>query len=197
MCIRDRARGVTARYNSSGHWQWQVSYQAVEYTETEQLNSRTIDIFTNTLSLYSAECVYLARLSGFSPLVSLSARYMLGQASLFDSDAPADPGILGSVAGLLSNIFGATPPISSLGGGGPAQGDGELEGHLLSLKGGFDYQSLSNGFHGRLVMSYTYPLFVGHRDAGTGDNLPTRQSAADWAASHLTWNIELSLGWSF
>ncbi|MBM4292161.1 MAG: hypothetical protein FJ138_12575 [Deltaproteobacteria bacterium] len=193
----DSATGVSGRYNLSGHWQVQVSYQAASYTKPEVLNGRVIDLRGEGLSIYTVEGVYLTRLSGFTPLVGLGARYLTGQAYIFDTNAPADPGILGSVAGLLANLFGSTPPLPGLGGGGPARGEGELEGHLLSLKAGVDYQALSGGFHARLVGTYTYPVFMGHRDAGTGDNLPTRQSAADWAASYLTWNLELSLGWSF
>ncbi len=193
----DAATGVSGRYNISGHWQVAASYQAVVYSKAVELNSRTIDLQSDPLSIYSLEGVYLTRLGSFSPLVGFGARYLIGQASIYDTNAPADPGILGTLAGVLANIVGSTPPIPGLGAGGPARGEGELEGHLVTLKGGVDYQVLSTGFHGRLVLSYTYPLFMGHRDAGTGDNLPTRQSAADWAASYLTWNLELSLGWSF
>lgn len=184
--------GGTGRYHFNEHWQLGLNLGLAPISDRVQMLQREIEVILPDPAVSTQiEGIYLSSAGSFSPLAGLGIRFIKGEGVISDSQAPlgGGGGLIGLVTDLANNLAGGATTQS-------IQQRGELELHLISAKIGIDYQSLSNGFHARLALSYHYPLFGGHRDSASGQNLPTRASAKDWAEQDLTWDIEFSLGWS-
>jgi hypothetical protein len=183
--------GALIRYNMDEQWQLGLGASLINGYQSSSLGERLLDIELNNATLLKAELVYLMRKGEWSPLGGLSVSRLQGEAYLYDSQPPVNPGLLGAAANLLGDLVDIPLPTS-----GPVQAQGELEGHLMGLMVGLDYQSLRNGAHGRLSLSRHYTLFGGHRASGDKSNLPTRASAPEAISELLSWTIEIMIGWS-
>ena len=186
--------GFSASYQLSAHFQTRFEAGVGLYSDTSERASRFIDFYSDDgINTFRLNITYLNSQDALSSYVNLGLSYLIGIAEVYDSNASASGGVLGQLGGIISNTTGI-----NLGGsnGGPTSGVGEFEAHLASVGAGFDYQHQS-GFHARLGLSYTRPIFVGHRDADGRQNLPTKQSAEDWTSDILDLSIDFLLGWAF
>jgi len=184
--------GLTGRYSFNENWQLGLNVGGGDISDSVKQLERTITLELPEPAVSAqVEALYLPRAGSSSPFIALGARYLQGLGRITDNQAPLSGGggLIGLVTDVVNNVTGqaSTQQVSE---------SGEVEMHLLSAKVGYDYQALGNGFHARIGLSYHYPLFAGHRDSSSGQNLTTRASALEWAKRDLTWDLELSIGWS-
>ena len=199
MAASEGFYGATGRYSFNEHWQVGLNAGVAMISDTVKQGPQISSLTPRVISLTLAEPGVSAQVEGLymmsaqrsTPFFGLGARYIQGVATVTDSQAPlgGGGGIIGLITDLANNLAG-TPTTQQI------QQSGELELHLLSAKVGIDFQDLSTGLHARIALSYHYPLYGGHRDIDTGKNLATKTSVKDWATDDLTWDIELSIGWS-
>ena len=192
MAASEGFYGATGRYSFNEHWQVGLNAGVAMISDTIKQRARIISLALAEPGVSAqVEGLYMVSAQRSTPFVGLGARYIQGVATVTDSQAPigGGGGIIGLITDIANNIAGA-PTTQQV------QQSGELELHLLSAKAGIDFQDLGNGLHARIALSYHYPIYGGHRDVDTGENLDTKASVKDWATDDLTWDIELSIGWS-
>lgn len=188
----DSSIGVNGRYSFTEHWQLNVNVSATDLSNIYDLQGRQLGLdMIDPIPSAALELDYFTRTNSLSPFVGFGVRWMKGLAYLSDSDAPQDVGLLGAAANLLGDLVDL--PTGSA---GPVNAEGELEAHIFYVTAGLDYQQMRTPFHLRLALNYGYPLFVGHRDQGNKQNLPTRASALDFMSERLAWTLHFLIGWS-
>ena len=184
--LGDYSYGLTGRYSWTPHLQ--VSATVADGSLSTYIDDGSTYYETYSLSGHSSYQIILSYLfskSSWSPFGSIRFYYSESQIEFFSSASSI--GNIGFFDDLIDSSEIAT---------GGSNGTGELELHLVGLESGYDYQSLTNGFHARIGITYFFPLFVGFRDSITGANLPAKSTVSRWATTVLDWGINLSIGWS-